>query len=133
MLKKQNGSILKSSWTSDGKYIVSGSSNGMGYLWKDETMKVLSKGGDYINSEVLCPSFVFPVCNDTNDEVSNVIAPNTGNSIKDLSFVATASISRKANEIKFWDLYNTEYTFDTDHVHDGGSCNDLGHRQSGKK
>ena len=103
----------------------------MGYLWKDETRKVLSKGGGYNSNAVLSPSFVFPVCNDANDEVSNVIAPDTGNSIKDLSFVATASISRKENEIQFWDLYNSEYNVDTDHH--GGRCDDLDKKRPRKK
>lgn len=125
--------FIKSSWTSDGKYIVSGSSNGMGYLWKGETTKVLSKAGEYNSNAILSPSFVFPVCNDANDEVSNVIGPDTGNSIKDLSFVATASISRKENEIKFWDLYNSEYNVDTDHFDGSGCFNDHNRRRARRK
>ena len=105
----------------------------MGYLWKGETTKVLSKAGEYNSNAILSPSFVFPVCNDANDEVSNVIGPDTGNSIKDLSFVATASISRKENEIKFWDLYNSEYNVDTDHFDGSGCFNDHNRRRARRK
>ena len=50
-----------------------------------------------------------------NDDVTNVVTPKTGNSITDLSFVATASISSSntsLHQIKFWDLYNSEYEVD---------------------
>lgn len=112
--------FIKSSWTSDGKYILSGSSNGMGYLWKDHSSSTLSKFDyDDVNDNskklVIKPSFIFPICDSENDDVTNVVTPKTGNSITDLSFVATASISSSntsLHQIKFWDLYNSEYEVD---------------------
>ena len=68
--------FIKSSWTSDGKYILSGSSNGMGYLWKDHSSSTLSKFdyddvNDNSKKSVIKPSFIFPICDSENDDVTN--------------------------------------------------------------
>ena len=56
------------------------------------------------------PSFVFPVSDDENDDVSNVVAAKTGNGMKDLSLVATSKISSTpSQEIKFWSMYGSQY------------------------
>ena len=92
----------KSSWSSDGEYILSGASNGMGYVWKYSSKQ-------WNGSTV--PSFVFPVSDNENDDVSNVVAAKTGNAMKDLSLVATSKISSTpSQEIKFWSMYDSEYT-----------------------
>ena len=91
----------KSSWSSDGEYILSGASNGMGYVWKYSSKQ-------WNGSSV--PSFVFPVSDNENDDVSNVVAAKTGNAMKDLSLVATSKISSTpSQEIKFWSMYDSEY------------------------
>ena len=91
----------KSIWSSDGEYILSGASNGMGYVWKYSSKQ---RNGCTI------PSFVYPVSDEENDDISNVVAPRTGNAMKDLSLVATSKISSShSQEIKFWSMYGSEY------------------------
>merc|ERR1711991_493136 len=82
-----------------------------------------------VKKSVIKPSFIFPICDSENDDVTNVVTPKTGNSITDLSFVATASISSSntsLHQIKFWDLYNSEYEVDLNATvrkdHQGINC-----------
>jgi WD40 repeat protein len=84
---------VKSSWTSDGEYILSGSSDGLGYIFKRATS----------GTNTVLPSAILSAGTNENDDISTLAAPKTGNSMKDLELLVSASCESSAC-LKAWQL-----------------------------
>jgi|EP00945_MAST-04E_sp_MAST-4E-sp1_P005407 WD40 repeat protein len=89
---------IKSSWTSDGEYILSGSSDGLGYVYKR------AQAG----KKTVQPCAILSAGRNEYSDVSCLAAPVTGSSLRDLETLASSSCDSKS-EVKLWSLSDCVY------------------------